>query len=257
MADLPVRSAAARALREPQIVALGPDAPSLAELFLFMRDAELRFETLRMRIEDRTYGTRGESLEISELWLRHPGHAKVVTRFAGDTDGASRSFHVWITDEEHVRTYDARANVASVRPVRERVVGVTDASLPAFSRVYVARTDLPMETLVDTFVHPHGFSRNVLATARLELLGTITLAQGRGGFLLRAYHPRTTEVLTDRPDHWLEVGVDRATGLILMLVEHVGDQVTRDARVTQLQLDAPIGDDAFQLYLSPDVRMMY
>ncbi len=257
MADLPARSGPPDAVREPRIVALGPDAPSVRDLFLFMRDAELRFDTLRMRIEDRTYGTRGEALEISELWLRHPGRAKVVTRFAEDTDGRRRSFNVWITDQEHVRTYDGRANVASVRPVRERVVGVTDPSLPAFSRVYTARTDLPMETLVDTFVHPHGFSRNVLATARVELVGTITLVGDREGFLLRAYHPRTTEVLTDRPDHWLEVGIDRPTGLILMLVEHVGDQVTRDARVTHLQLDAPIGDDAFELYLSSDVKMMY
>jgi hypothetical protein len=257
MTDLPARSPAPHAIRAPRIVALGPDAPTLNELFLFMRDAELRFETLRMRIEDRTYGTRGESLEISDLWLRHPGRAKVVTRQAGEGDGASRTFHVWVTDEERVRTYDGRANIASVRPIRERAVGVTDPSLPAFSRVYHARTDLPMETLVDTFVHPHGFSRNVLATGRLELLGTIRLVHDREGFLLRAHHPRTTEVLTDRPDHWLEVGVDRATGLILMLVERVGDQVTRDARVTYLEPDAPVGDDAFELYLSSDVKMMY
>jgi hypothetical protein len=246
-----------RGARRPQIVALGPETPGLNELFLFMRDAELRFESLRMRIEDRTFGTRGEGIESSDLWLRHPGRAKVVTRSAGEEGPVSRDFRVWITDLEHVRTYDARANVASVRPVRSRVAGVNDPDLPPFSRVYDVRTDLPMETLVDTFVHPHGFCRNVLATARLELAGETRLVNDREALLVHAHHPRTTEVLNDRPDHWLEVGVDRMTGLIVLLVEQIGDQVTRHAEVTELELDPPIGDEAFDLYLSSEVRRIY
>ena len=36
----------------PELVALPPDTlPTLDALFTFMRDAELRFDTLRMRIE--------------------------------------------------------------------------------------------------------------------------------------------------------------------------------------------------------------
>jgi hypothetical protein len=242
--------------RRPEIVALGPGEPGMSELFLFMRDAELRFESLRMRIDDRTFGTRGEAVETSELWLRHPDRAKVVTR-SDAGGGVSRDFRVWITDGREVRTYDARANVASVRPVRERVHGVTANDLPGFARVYVPRTDLPMETLVDTFVHPHGFCRNVLATARLEFLGSDRVVGGREALFIRAFHPRTTEVLTDRPDHVLDVGIDRMTGLILALVEQIGDQITREATARDLTLDPDIGDEAFELFLSSDVRRMY
>jgi hypothetical protein len=258
MTHLPVRALQAEdELREPEIVALGPETPDLNELFLFMRDAELRFESLRLRIEDRTFGTRGEMVETSELWLRHPGRAKVVTRTGDESVSVSRDFRVWLTDREHVRTYDGRANVASVRPVRKLVAGATDPDLPPFSRIYVPRTDLPMETLVDTFVHPHGFCRNVLATARLELADEARLVDDREAVILHAHHPRTTEVLTDRPDHVLEVGVDRMTGLIVLLAEQIGDQVTRHAAVTELELDPPIGDEAFELYISDEVRQIY
>ena len=40
--------------RLPEIVALATELPTVAELFDFMRDAELRFATLRLRIEERT-----------------------------------------------------------------------------------------------------------------------------------------------------------------------------------------------------------
>jgi hypothetical protein len=50
-AALPARTDGSRL---PQVGALPSDLPSLAELFDFMRDAELRFATLRMRIEERT-----------------------------------------------------------------------------------------------------------------------------------------------------------------------------------------------------------
>ncbi len=46
--------------RRAEIVALDQGIPTVAELFTFMRDAELRFETLRMRIEERTQTARGE-----------------------------------------------------------------------------------------------------------------------------------------------------------------------------------------------------
>ena len=48
--------------------------------------------------------------------------------------------------------------------------------------------------------------------------------------------PRSTYVLTDRPDRWLEIGVDRQTGFIVLLVEHIGDVVTRHAQVISLGL---------------------
>ena len=41
-----------------------------------MRDAELRFGTLRLRIEERSQTTRGDDLVTMETVLRHPGDAQ-------------------------------------------------------------------------------------------------------------------------------------------------------------------------------------
>ena len=161
---------------------------------------------------------------------------------------------VWISDGSTVRTYDGRSRTATTRPARPRAVGIEDPHLPPFGRAYRPLTQLPADGLVDTFVHPHGFCRNVLATADLTLRGTARLV-GREVYVLRADHPRSTEVLTDRPDRWLEVAVDRLSGLLLLLAEHVGDQLTRHAEVTSLELDAPISDDVFVLHVSSDVAL--
>jgi hypothetical protein len=236
------------------IVAPAPDAPALSDLFTFMRDAELRFESLRLRLVDRTVTAAGETVESHEVWLRHPGRAKVITRF--DETAARAASLVWVCDGQVVRTYDSRSGTASERPVRPRPEGITDPELPAFARVYVPRTMLPMESLPETFIHPHGFCRNVLATADLALLGTTRL-RGREAYVLRALHPRRTEVLTDRPDRWLELAVDRLTGLILLLVEHVAEQVTRHGEVTDLELDPLLSDDVFLLHVSKDVRRLF
>jgi outer membrane lipoprotein-sorting protein len=231
-----------------------PDAPSLGHLFTFMRDAERRFETLRLRLVERLQAAGGETVATSEVWLHHPGRAKVVTY--PDPDAAAGSGVVWVSDGVTVRTYDARSRTTTARPLRPRALGIDDAHLPPFGQAYRPLTQLPAETLVDTFVHPNGFCRNVLATADLSLLGTARL-NDREVYLLRADHPRSTEVLTDRPDRWLEVAVDRLSGLLLLLVEHVGDQLTRHAEVTSLELDAPISDDVFVLHVSADVRSIY
>ena len=254
----PTRALVPRAPERPALPALvvapAPDAPSLTDLFVFMRDAESRFATLRMRLEDRTLGSDGERAEYHEVWLRHPGQAKVVTRFdALAARGASR---VWVSDGVTIRTYDSRSRTSSVRPVRNRVRGATDPALPTFGQVYEPLTELPAESLPNTFIHPHGLCRNVLATADLSLLGTARV-NTREIYLLRADHPRTTKILIDRPDHYLEVGVDRLTGIVVLLVEHVGDQVTRRAEVTALEPDAAIGDDAFVLHISEDVRSIF
>ncbi|HEX5465475.1 MAG TPA: hypothetical protein VFW92_02250 [Candidatus Limnocylindrales bacterium] len=236
------------------VVAPAPDAPSLTALFTFMRDAELRFDSLRMRLEDRTLAAEGERVEYHEVWLRHPGRAKVVTRFdATAAHGASR---VWVSDGTTIQTYDSRSGTASRRPVRNHVRGATDPSLPTFGQVYTPRTALPMESLPNTFVHPHGLCRNVLATSDLSLLGTARL-NGREIYLLRADHPRTTKILIDRPDHGLEVGVDRLTGVVMLLVERVGGQITRQAEVTALEPDAPIADAVFVLHVPEDARTIF
>jgi hypothetical protein len=236
------------------VVAPSPEAPSLSELFTFMRDAESRFASLRMRLVDRTLGADGEQVEYHEVWLRHPGQAKVVTRF--DELAAHGASRVWVSDGTTVRIYDSRSRTASARPVRNRVRGATDPSLPTFGQVHPVQTELPMESLPNTFIHPNGLCRNVLATADLSLLGTTRL-NGREIFLLRADHPRTTKILIDRPDHDLEVGVDRFTGIVMLLIERVGEQVTRHAEVTALEPDAPIADAAFVLHVPEDAHTIF
>lgn len=241
--------------RAPSVVALEADKPDTGELFSFMAEAELRFETLRMRIADRTLTARGERLETMEVALRHPGWARVVRR--RDSSGLSTDYDVWISDGRAVKTYDARSQTASVRPLTPWVLGATNPDLPSFSRVWAPRTRLPNDSLADTFIHPRGLVRNVLSTGPLTQLGTTTLAGDREALVLRVDHPRTSHLLTDRPDRWLEIAVDRMTGLVLRLREQVGARSTRHAEVTDLELDPSLNDDVFALYLSADVRMMY
>lgn len=243
-----------RPLRPAEQATLATRDPALAELYAFMTEAELRVQTLRMRIEDRRVGTGGEETETSEIWLRHSGFAKVVQSRGSAVD---RNFDIWLTEGESVQTYDARINVATRRPLPAPPVGADDEGLPSFARVYVPVTPLPAQTLAETFVHPHGFCRNVLTTGATRRLGTAVFLGGREALLLRCDHPRTSHVLTDRPDHWLEVAVDYQTGLILLLAEHIGGRITRHGEVTSLALDEPIGDEAFRLHLSSDTRQLY
>jgi hypothetical protein len=255
MHDLPAPAPPARpSLRRPERATLGSSEPSLPELFRFMAEAELRFGSLRMRIVDRRTTTTGSEVETHEIWVRHPGLAKVVSSVG---EATSRDFTVWITDGETVRTYDARDATATVRRLPYAPVGSTDPSLPHFARIYIPVTALPPESLADTFIHPNGVCRNVLATGNVRLLGTAALAGEREVLLLRSDHPRTSHVLTDRPDHWLEVGVDRQTGLILLLAEHVGEHRTRHAEAVSVGIDEPIGDESFRLHISGDTRVLY
>jgi hypothetical protein len=253
MHDLP-EVARSAPLRRPQLMTLASIEPTLPELFRFMEEAELRFERLRMRIVDRRVTTSGAHVETHEIWLRHPGMAKVVSGRGGTTD---RDFDVWVSDGETVRTYDARTGLASTRRLPGPPVGSTDADLPDFARIYLPVTPLPSETLAETFVHPRGLCRNVLATGVTQILGTAELSGGREGIVLRSDHPRTSHVLTDRPDHWLEVGVDRQTGLVLLLAEHVGGRITRHAEAVWVGIDEPIGDEAFNIHVSEDTRVLY
>ncbi|CAN5686239.1 hypothetical protein BH24CHL8_BH24CHL8_08370 [soil metagenome] len=239
----------------PTVVALGPTAPRPVELFAFMAEAELRFSSLRLRIVERVWNARGEDVEITEVALRHPGYARVVRRRAAR--GVDRDYDVWVTDGQVVKTLDARSGTASVRPLSSRVSGATDPGLPDFARVRVAQTQLPPDTVAETFIHPRGLCRNVLATGLVTMEGSATLARDREAILLRCDHPRTSHLLNDRPDRWLEVGVDRGTGLLLLLADHIGDRLTRHAAVDDLELDPSLPDETFTVHLSDDVRMIY
>lgn len=255
MSDLVAVAPSAPAYRSPALIALDDDAPRLEELFTFMVDAELRVQTLRLRVEERVGTARGEELSTIELVLRHPGKARITTRKS--TDPLSRDYRIWASDGSLVTTYDATDERASVRPARPAPVGAADPSKPRFSQVYLPRTALPVSSVTDAMVHPHGLIRNVLLTGPVALVGTTHLAGGRETLVLRADHPRSAHVLTDRPDRWMEVGVDRMTGFITLLAEHVGDRVTRHAQAISLETDGFVPDEAFSVHLPADVRMIY
>jgi outer membrane lipoprotein-sorting protein len=240
--------------RLPEVVALPVGLPTVQQLFDFMRDAELRFATLRMRITERAITTRGEEATEFDVTLRHPGDAKVMTNRPGEIVGGQ--YEAWISDGDLVRTYVGAHKLGTERPVRNRPRGLDDPDLPGSAKVYEPVTALPMETLPDTFVHPAGYCQNVLATGALTIEGT-GLSADRAAIRLRCDHPRTTEVVGDRPDFTIRVWVDRETGVILRLVETIAGEVTRDAVVTDLQPDASLPPSAFDFTFPTGTTLIY
>lgn len=240
--------------RKPAVASLPPGPPSVEELFDFMRDAELRFATLRMRILERAVTSRGEETTQLDIVLRHPGQAKVTTSRPGEVVGGQ--YEIWISDGELVRTYAAAHKLGTQRPLRNRPRGLHDPDFPGMARVYEPVTPLPMETLPDTFVHPAGFCQNVLATGRCTISGLGEVA-GRAAIHVRCDHPRTVEVPADRPDHRIDIAVDRDTGAILSLVETIGSVETRAADVTQFDVDASLPPNAFEFVFPTGTTMLF
>ena len=252
------RAAAVPAVRDgrrlPAIATLTVDRPTVSDLFEFMRDAELRFATLRMRVVERAMTTRGEILTTMDVMLRHPGDARVTT--SRESIAVSGDYEVWVSDGEIVRTYSGVHRLGTQRPVRNRPRGLDDADFPGSSQVYQPLTALPAETLVETFVHPAGFCQNVLATGRTTVTGS-AVVNDREAIMLECDHPRTTEIEGDRPDHHLSVAVDRETGVILRIVETLGGGVTRQADAVELAPDAPLPPAAFEFVFPTGTTMLY
>jgi hypothetical protein len=240
--------------RLPEVVALPATLPTVAELFDFMRDAELRFATLRLRIEERARTTHGEEVTAMHAVLRHPGEAKVTT--TRDAGPANADYEVWISDGDVVKTYASAHRLGTQRPERNRPRGLDDPDLPGTSKVYEPVTALPKETLPETFVHPAGYCQNVLATGRCFVTGT-AIVVGREAILLECDHPRTTELAGDRPDFHISIAVDRDTGVILRLTEAIGGTVTRDAEVTELSPDVPLPPAVFHFVFPTGTTMLY
>ena len=96
----------------------------------------------------------------------------------------------------------------------------------------------------------------VLATGALTIEGT-GLSADRAAIRLRCDHPRTTEVVGDRPDFTIRLWVDRDTGVILRLVETIAGEVTRDAVVTDLQPDASLPPSAFDFTFPTGTTLIY
>ena len=240
--------------RLPEVVALPATLPTVGQLFDFMRDAECRFRTVRLRIEERTGTARGEDLVLTDTVMRHPGDARVTTTRPGE--GARAEFEIWISDGDLVQTYSSAHRLGTQRPIRNRPRGLDDRDFPGPSKVYEPITFLPAETLPDTFVHPAGYCQNVLATGRCHVTGT-DIVSGREAILLECDHPRTTELAGDRPDFHISIAVDRETGVILRLVETIGGTVTRDAQVVELQPDGPLPPTAFDFVFPTGTTMLY
>jgi outer membrane lipoprotein-sorting protein len=247
---VPVRRGEKRA----ELAALPVGLPTVQELFTFMRDAERRFETLKMRIEERTYGARGEQMVALDVAVRHPGHARVVTAEPGQA--AAGRHEVWISDGEIVRTYSAAHKLGTSRPVRNRPRGLDPRQYPGRSSVYEPITPLPMETLAELFVHPAGFCQNVLATGDCWISGTDRVA-GRESIVVECDHPRTVELEVDRPDYHLQLSADRLDGIVTRLVESVGDEVTRVAEVTYLEPDAALPATTFEFEFPEGSTILY
>jgi hypothetical protein len=239
--------------RRAEIVALDEGLPSLGRLFTFMRDAELRWGSLRMRIEERTFGSRGEQLVTMDVAIRHPRHARVVTSEANGT--AAASHELWLSDGVTIWTYAAAHHLGTKRPIRNRPRSL-DGSFPGASRVYEPLTPLPMETLPELFVHPAGYCQNVLATGACRIAGTDRVG-GREAIVVACDHPRTIERVADRPDFSLEIAVDRLDGVILRLVESIGGEVTRLAEVVHYQPDAPIPASFFEFEFPEGTTLLY
>jgi outer membrane lipoprotein-sorting protein len=247
---VPVR----RGERRVEVVALPPGQPTVSELFTFMRDAERRFETLKMRIEERTYGARGEQLVVMDIAMRHPGHARVVTTEPG---GRATGHHeLWISDGEIIRTFAAAHRLGTSRPVRNRPRGLDPREFPGWATVYEPITALPMETLAELFVHPAGYCQNVLATGDCWISSTDRVA-GREAIVLECDHPRAVELTVDRPDYHVQVSVDRLDGIVLRLVESVGHEVTRIAEVVHIEPDAAIPPTTFDFEFPEGTTILY
>jgi hypothetical protein len=239
--------------RLPSVVALPAELPSVSELFEFMRDAELRFESLRMRVEERTFAARGEMVVAMDVAIQHRGHARVTT--TEPDRGTAGNFELWISDGETIQTYSGAHKLGTSRPIRNRPRGL-DAHFPGSARVYEPITPLPLETLPELFVHPAGYCQNVLATGRTWISGTDVVA-GREAIVLECDHPRTIERAADRPDFHIQVSVDRADGIITRLVETIGGDVTREAVVTVLEPDAPLPPGTFEFAFPDGTTMLF
>ncbi|MGD8684823.1 MAG: hypothetical protein PVG27_12820 [Chloroflexota bacterium] len=235
-------------------VALAEETPTIEQLFSFAREAELRVQTLRMTIEERVVKATGASTIVHEIQLKHPGRARVTSKRGAEP--LSRDYSIWLSDGETITAYEASTRVASIRAPRPRVVGSDAPDLPPFARQYQPLTPLPAGSLADAFIHPHGLFRNVLVTGPLAVVGVQEVA-GREAIVVRTNHPRSAKVLVDRPDRSIEVGIGRDSGFVLFLTERIGEQVTRQAEVTRLELDPTLFDTAFQLKLPADTRTVY
>ncbi len=238
----------------PAAIALGNDLPSVAELFAFMRDAELRFETLRMTVEEHSATARGEEIVVSDVALRHPGQARILV--SRPSEKLKADYEVWATDGKTIRTYVAERRLGTNRPVRGTVRGLANEDLPATARTRPSRTPLQSESIPEVFLHPAGYTQNVLSTGRCSIAGLDAVA-GREAIVVDCVTPRTAELAADRQDFAIRIWVDRRDGVILRLQETLGGQVTRDAITTTYRPNAELRESDLAFTFPPDTTFIY
>ena len=80
---------------------------------------------------------------------------------------------------------------------------------------------------------------------------------GRTAIVLECDHPRSVELVADRPDFSVRIAVDRLDGVILRLEESIGGHVTRDAAVTSYLPNAPLPPAAFDFTFPAETTVLY
>ena len=241
--------------RRPRIVALPAGGlPDVDTLFTFMRDAELRFRTLRLRIEERTWGATGEALLIHEIVIRHPDRVRVTVRHA-DLD-MPRDYETWALDAGTIRTWSAIHGVRTERPTRRRIVGLESSTLPATSQIYRPLTQLPVDSVAEVSIHPANYLQNVVSTGTVRVVG-LTRVAGREAVLVEALHPGSARIAADRADASIGLAADAALGIISFLEQRIGDRVVRRAEATSIEPDADIPDSLFDVAIPATARRIY
>ena len=215
--------------RRPQVAVLPAGLPSLGDLFDFMRDAELRFATLQMRIEDRTETARGDGRHLDGGRApppgRRQGHDDAAGRTArsGSTRSGSRTAS-WCGP-----TRASTSSGPSGRSATGRAAWPTRTSRgprPGLRAAHGA-------AVRDAARTPSSTRRATARTCSRPVAAGSPgrrSSSGREAILVECDHPRTTEIAGDRPDHHLSLAVDRETGVILRLVESIGGVETRARR---------------------------
>ena len=163
-----------------------------------MRDAELRFATLRLRIEERTCTVARRGADAR--WTRSCAtRATRGSRRRRPGRRGAAEYEVWISDGELVRTYSSAHRLGTQRPVRNRPRGLDDRDFPGHrqglragdARCRPRRCPRPSSTRPAT---ARTCSRRAAAWSPAR-----TSSIGREAILLECDHPRTTELAGDRP----------------------------------------------------------
>jgi hypothetical protein len=260
MSNLSARwtSAAVRtppAQRRPRVGALpAAGLPDVATLFTFMRDAELRFRTLRMRIEERTWGAAGEALLIHEIVIRHPDRVRVTVRHAELE--MPRDHETWAFVSGTITTWSAIHGTRTERPARRGIVGLESSTLPASSKVYRPLTPLPIDSIAEVCIHPANYLQNVVSTGVVGVIGQARVA-GREAYVVESLHPRTSRIAADRSDASIRLAADAALGVISLLEQRLGDRVVRRAEAVSIEPDADIPEAAFYVAIPSTAHRIY